>query len=243
MQRILVTGASQGIGHAICAALSAGDFHVQGVSRRPPAQVPRAGSGAGRFTWSQLDLSRPADIARFASLEKDSPLDALILSAVDYGASRRHPAAETAPDEWFRVIATNTIGQSILTSLLLPTLLKAAPGVLINISSDVAVTAGAGRAAYAASKAGLHATLRAVAAENAPDRLRVYQFIPAFQSLTPGIRSRRPDGFDFSGYADPSVLAGLVCRILSRSALDTLPGTYLVRRDGSLEKYFEAAEL
>jgi cyclitol oxidoreductase len=166
----------------------------------------------------------------------------VILSAVDYGEGARHPASATSASEWQRVIATNLIGHCVLTSRLLPKLIANAPGVIINVSSDVAVTPAAGRSAYAASKAGTHAMLRAVAAEH-PESLIVYQLIPTFQTVTNGIRRRRTSGFDFSSYADPALIAEGVNRLLSSSGVSFPAGTYLVQRDGTLDWYEEVASI
>jgi NAD(P)-dependent dehydrogenase (short-subunit alcohol dehydrogenase family) len=180
----------------------------------------------------------------FAASLDDTRLRGLVLCAVDYGSAQRHPAAATQPEEWQRAIATNCLGHCILISQLLSRLVMNAPGTIINVSSDVALLPGAGRAAYAASKAGLHAALRAVAAEHPPECLRVYQLVPTFQSLTEGIRRRRPDDFKFDSYADPGVLATIVTQILCPGASDVLaPGTYLVRRNGELEAFAEKAGL
>lgn len=233
--RVVITGASQGIGKAILLDLARSGQPVLGLSRSKPAEFAESASGC--LAWQHLDLSKGADVEQCAA-SLEFPVKALVLSAVDYGATSRHPTADTSAKEWLQVVGTTCIGQSILVSGLLPRLIRNSPGVVINISSDVAITPAAGRAAYGASKAGLHATLRAVAAEHSLDQLRVYQLIPTFQTLTEGIRSRRPAGFDFSGYADASLFARLVQKLLSPS--NTIaPGSYLIRRDGTLDPYCE----
>lgn len=241
--RVLVTGASQGIGKAIVMVLASRQHFVYGVSRSKPEYM-----GANRFqwadrvAWTSLDLSNPTAVEQYAASLETVPVRALILSAVDYGDGGRHPASATSTSEWQKVVGTNLVGQSVLVSRLLPKLLRIGSGIIINVSSDVAVTPAAGRAAYAASKAGLHATLRAVEAEHRDDGLRVYQLIPRFQSVTEGIRRRRPTGFDFSAYADPALIAEVVDRIVATpSSIPT--GTQLVHRDGTFQPYDEATSL
>jgi cyclitol oxidoreductase len=229
---VLVTGASQGIGKAIMMKLAASGHSVFGVSRSKPEfaladQVP----AFDRIQWTPLDLSNAAAVEQFAASLESVAIRTLILSAVDYGDGGRHPASATSASEWQRVITTNLIGHCILVSRLLPKLVEAAPGVIIHLSSDVAVAPAAGRSAYAASKAGLHAMLCAVAAEHSTEQLRVYQLIPTFQTVTTGIRRRRPPDFDFSAYADPDLLAGVVDRIASLSGDSVPAGTYIVDRD------------
>jgi len=125
----------------------------------------------------------------------------------------------------------------------LPKLIASKPGIIINVSSDVAVLPAPGRAAYAASKAGLHAMLRAVAAEHHGDGLRTYQLIPTFQSVTEGIRRRRPANFDFSSYADPALIADAVGQIISSAKTPVPAGTYLIHRDGKLAPFAEPHSL
>jgi cyclitol oxidoreductase len=195
------------------------------------------------FAWKPLDLSKAADVERCTSSLGSMAIRALVLCAVDYGANKRHEVSATSAQEWQRVIATNCIGQCILVSQLLPKLITNSPGIIVNLSSDVAVLPATGRAAYAASKAGLHAMLRAVAAENPVESLRVYQLIPTFQLITNGLRRRRPEGFDFSSYVDPALIAQVVRQLVFPSGSSTAPGTYLVRRDGRLDEYPEITEI
>jgi cyclitol oxidoreductase len=241
---VLVTGASQGIGKAIVMRLANNGDFVLGVSRSQPA-FPDAAQfhAANRVKWTSLDLSDATGIEQYAASLESVAIRALILSAVDYGEGGRHPASATFASEWQRVITTNLIGHCVLVSLLLPKLAANAHGTIINVSSDVAVTPAAGRSAYAASKAGMHAMLRAVAAEHPAGKLRVYQLVPTFQTLTNGIRRRRPAGFDFSSYADPALLAEVVDRLVSSTGASFPAGTYVVRRDGALEWHEEVASM
>ena len=243
--RVLLTGASQGIGNAVLLALAHSRHFVLGVSRKKPEDLagPLPSLASEYIEWKPLDLSDAAALGRCVASLDPIAIRALVLCAVDYGEGGRHPASVTPAPEWQQIIATNLVGHCLLVSCLLPKLIANPPGIIINLSSDVAVVPSAGRAAYAASKAGLHAMLRAVAAEHSTECLRVYQLVPTFQSLTNGIRRRRPIGFDFSSYADPAVLAQIVDRILSPSGGSIAPGTYLVRQDGALDKYPEVTHL
>jgi cyclitol oxidoreductase len=85
--------------------------------------------------------------------------------------------------------------------------------------------------------------LRAVAAENPVENLRVYQLIPTFQLVTRGLRRRRPAGFDFSSYAEPALLGQVVNRLVSPSDNSIASGSYLVRRDGTMDPYSEITHI
>ncbi len=241
-ETVLVTGASQGIGKAIVAKLASVDHRVLCVSRSKPefhgSDQPQY---ADRITWNSLDLSDSNAVGKYAASLETASVNALILSAVDYGDGARHPASSTTSTEWQRVIATNLVGHCVLVSQLLPKLTRSSSGTIINISSDVAVLPAAGRSAYAASKAGLHAMLRAVEAELRSTGLRVYQLIPTFQSATEGIRRRRPEGFDFSSYATPTLIAEVVSRLLCCAGKSIPAGSYLIQKDGTLTPYQEVS--
>jgi NAD(P)-dependent dehydrogenase (short-subunit alcohol dehydrogenase family) len=243
--RVLLTGASQGIGKAVLLALARERHFVLGVSRTKPGELadPASSLESDYLAWKPLDLSNTADVDQFASSLEPLAIRALILCAVDYGPGGRHPASTASSQEWQQVIATNCIGHCLLVSRLLPKLMANPPGIIINISSDVALLPGPGRAAYAASKAGLHAMLRAVAAEHPVECLRVYQLIPTFQLVTRGMRRRRPVDFDFSSYDDPDVIAQVVNQFLAPSGSSIAPGTYLVRRDGTMNEYSELKQI
>jgi NAD(P)-dependent dehydrogenase (short-subunit alcohol dehydrogenase family) len=239
---VLVTGASQGIGRAICKEFARRGHAVLGVSRtKPELHDPNQSNLFASLTWASLDLANTDEIGGFASSQAVSSIRTVVLSAVDYGLNGRHSVSTTLPEEWRRVISTNCIGHCILVSQLLPTLLHNAPGVVINISSDVAVLPAPGRAAYAASKAGLHAMVRAVAEEHLGDQLQIYQLIPTFQLLTAGIRRRRPAGHDFSSYGDPAIIARVVTRLADREGPSIPAGAYMVQPDGTIEEYGERA--
>jgi cyclitol oxidoreductase len=241
--RILVTGASQGIGKAIFLSLARSEHSVLGITRTKPNELNDPALSPDRVSWMPCDLLNTADVERSADLLEAVPVRALVLCAVDYGANQRHPTAQTSAREWQQVIGTNCIGHCLLVSRLLPKLVGNSPGLLINLSSDVAILPATGRAAYAASKAGLHAMLRAVATEYPAESLRVYQLIPTFQLSTEGIRRRRPVGFDFSSYADPAVIAEVVQQIVSSSGIELSPGTYWVCRDGTTEALSELTKI
>jgi cyclitol oxidoreductase len=242
--QVLLTGASQGIGKAILLALARSGHFVLGLSRTKPEEGdPTQSVESDHIAWRRLDLSDADDVARCASSLEPLTIRALVLCAVDYGGNERHATSTTSAQEWQRVIGTNCVGHCLLVSRLLPNLTANPPGVIVNLSSDVALLPGSGRAAYAASKAGLHAMLRAVAAEHSLEQLRVYQLVPTFQLITSGIRRRRPRDFDFSSYVDPAVIARVVHQILSSTGSSIAPGTYLVRRDGTMDQYSENTHL
>jgi NAD(P)-dependent dehydrogenase (short-subunit alcohol dehydrogenase family) len=205
---ILVTGGSSGIGAAMAATVAASGRRVGILSRRPPP----AGD------WIRADLTDAAGSSAAIRAWLDGlaePLDGLILSAVSYGRGGRHPVLETPLAEWDEVLAVNLRAQYVAVAAVLPALLARPRALVLSVSSVAALEPAPGRAHYAASKAGALAFLRALAEELDGTGVSVVQVLPRNQVATPGLRARRPPGFDFAGYDRPEVFAGVVRALLA----------------------------
>ena len=165
----LVTGASRGIGAAIAKALAREGWPV-GVNYRSDSEaadavVEEITSAGGRAKALQGDVSDPATAdALFAALEEEfGPVLVLVNNA---GVTADGLAPMMDDDDWNRVIDTNLSAAFRLTRRALRPMLKNRYGRVVNIASIVgAVRGNAGQANYAASKAGLVAMTRTVAAE------------------------------------------------------------------------------
>ena len=165
----LVTGASRGIGAAIAKALAREGWPV-GVNYRSDSEaadavVEEITSAGGRAKALQGDVSDPdtAD-ALFKALEEEfGPVLVLVNNA---GITADGLAPMIDDDDWNRVIDTNLSAAFRLTRRALRPMLRNRYGRVVNIASIVgAVRGNAGQANYAASKAGLVAMTRTVAAE------------------------------------------------------------------------------
>jgi 3-oxoacyl-[acyl-carrier protein] reductase len=165
----LVTGASRGIGAAIARALAREGWPV-GVNYRSDSEAAAAvveeiTSAGGRAKALQGDVADPdtAD-ALFTALEEEfGPVLVLVNNA---GVTADGLAPMIDDDDWDKVIDTNLSAAFRLTRRALRPMLRSRYGRVVNIASIVgAVRGNAGQANYAASKAGLVAMTRTVAAE------------------------------------------------------------------------------
>jgi Dehydrogenases with different specificities (related to short-chain alcohol dehydrogenases) len=140
---VMVTGASAGIGEAACAELARAGATVHMVvrSRERGEQARKriaATSGSTAVELHLCDLSSLASVREFASgfLASGGTLGVLINNAGVFPVERRHT------EEGFELtFATNVLGPFLLTSLLLPPLIRAAPSRVINVSSGGMYTA------------------------------------------------------------------------------------------------------
>ncbi|MFI5843810.1 SDR family NAD(P)-dependent oxidoreductase [Catenuloplanes sp. NPDC051500] len=221
-RRMIVMGGSAGIGRGIADAWAGAGAEVVVCSRHRPAE-------AAHLTWERIDLTEPGDArARLAALAA-GPVDAVCYSAVYYG-DRRADFGDVREEEWRRQLDVNVTGLWLTLRAVLPSLREATPGLILGVSSEVAFNAGPGRSGYAATKAAAKALLDSIAQEE--KGLHVVQVLPAGMVDTPGIRRRRPDGFDYSGYAQPSSFARVAVELAAMTGRERHGDSLVVDGDG-----------
>ena len=189
----LVTGASRGIGAAIAKALAREGWPV-GVNYRSDEEAATAvvediTQAGGRAKALRGDISEPgAADALFTALEDEfGPVLVLVNNA---GVRADGLAPMIDDDDWDSVIDTNLSAAFRLTRRALRPMIRNRFGRVVNIASIVgAVRGNAGQANYAASKAGLVAMTRTVAAEVARRGVTVNAVAPGLieTDMTEGI--------------------------------------------------------
>ena len=188
----LVTGASRGIGAAIARSLAHDGWPV-GINYRSDAEAAEAvvkeitGAG-GRAVALRGDIAEPdtAD-ALFKALEDEfGPVLVLVNNA---GVRADGLSPQIDDDDWQKVIDTNLSAAFRLTRRALRPMIKARYGRVVNIASIVGQRANPGQANYAASKAGLVALTKTVAAEVARRNVTVNAVAPGLieTDMTEGI--------------------------------------------------------
>jgi 3-oxoacyl-[acyl-carrier protein] reductase len=188
----LVTGGSRGIGAAIAKSLAAEGWPV-GVNYRSDnegaeavvGEITRAG---GRARALQGDIADPetAD-ALFKALEEEfGPVLVLVNNA---GVRADGLSPQIDDEDWAKVIDTNLSAAFRLTRRALRPMIRARYGRVVNIASIVGQRANPGQANYAASKAGLVAMTKTVAAEVARRGVTVNAVAPGLieTDMTEGI--------------------------------------------------------
>lgn len=163
-KRVIVTGASSGIGAACVDVLVEKGYQVIGVDRRPSSLADE---------HHVLDLSSPDCGQELMRLIGEMPIDGLVNNA----ALQLNKAAEsTTVEEFDELCAVNLRAPLMLAGSLLPRL-ESARGFVVNVASVHAVATSKNISAYAATKGGLVALTRALAVEWGP-RVRVNAVLP-----------------------------------------------------------------
>ncbi len=178
---IIVTGASRGIGAAAAAALAAEGATVMLTARNGRLAGDVAQSiveAGGRASATACDVSDYAAVeALVAETEsRFGPVDALINNA---GVIEPITTiAESDPAVWARNIEINLIGAYNPIRALLPRMIEAGGGTIVNVSSGAGIRPLEGWGAYCTGKAGLVMLTRAIMLENESDGIRVFGFQP-----------------------------------------------------------------
>jgi 3-oxoacyl-[acyl-carrier protein] reductase len=178
----VVTGASQGIGRDTAHALAEAGAKVAVAARNEEklAELVQEISAKGGEAFAvKMDVAEIDQIkSGFKSiLEKFGKIDILVNNAA---ITRDGLAMRMKPDDWDAVLRTNLTGAHLCIQQVLPTMMKARAGRIINISSVVAESGNAGQANYVASKAGLIGLTKAIAIEIASRNITVNAVAPGF---------------------------------------------------------------
>jgi 3-oxoacyl-[acyl-carrier protein] reductase len=175
---VVVTGASRGLGRAMAAAFAAEGAYVFVCYRQAVDEAAKSVSTlGGRGEPLQFDVTRPEEVhAAFVKVHQRRGLvDVLVNNA---GSSQDAPAVLLGPAQWREVLAVNLDGAFFCTREVLAPMLHARRGAIVNIASAAALRANPGQANYAASKGGLLALSRTLAAELGPKGIRVNAVVP-----------------------------------------------------------------
>jgi phosphomannomutase len=238
MEHVLVTGGSSGIGREIVLMSLGLAKSVAVVGRGVPDDLMTHARKNHQLIPIVADFADPiraADaVIRQLSRTGAWP-DIIVSAAVQYGRSR-HGLGEDDDEEWLRLMNVNALAPALLLKRLLPTLLRGARGLVVHLTSDVAFTGGAGRIAYAASKSAAQGLMRGLAEEVAGSGISVVSVLPERQVATPGLRRRRPPGFDFSGYQSAESVAKGVVSLFADYGLERNGAVLIATISGTLAR-------
>ena len=190
MRRVLVTGASRGIGRAIAVAFAEQGERVAvhyGSAREAAEETLGALSGDGHVLVGG-DLADPAAAEEVVAtaVRELGGLDVLVNNAaVAPGEDNRHRVGEVGYAQWQRIwretIDVDLIGAANVTFHVAGHLIgRGAPGSIVNVGSRGAYRGEPDHPAYGAAKAALHAFGQSMAVALAPHGIAVTSVAPGF---------------------------------------------------------------
>jgi NADP-dependent 3-hydroxy acid dehydrogenase YdfG len=178
-RRVVVTGASSGIGAATVRLFRQSGWDVVGVARREDRLRALADETGANYIVA--DLTVPADVDRLRDrLAASGPVHALVNNAG--GAFGLASVEDSDPDDWRRMFEINVIGVKLVTTALLPLLRAGATerGVadILTVTSIAGHIAYEGGGGYNAAKFAAHAIVAVLRLELAGEPIRVLEVAP-----------------------------------------------------------------
>ena len=159
-KRVIVTGASSGIGLALVRHLDAQGADLMAIGRRAAADLP---PGFPQIAYQALDVSAIDAGSRLAEMIVARGWDGLDLIIHNAGIGRYQPAAAEDAASIAGTVATNCFGPIAITHALAPQLAKAG-GTAVFVGS-AAHKGASGFPVYAATKGALAGFARALRSE------------------------------------------------------------------------------
>jgi len=181
-KRVLVTGASRGIGEAIAQTLGRQGALVLGTATSEAgaeAITERLRASGVQGAGLKLNVTDADSISQTLAdiKERFGAPEVLVNNA---GITRDNLLMRMSEDEWQAVIDTNLNAVFRLSKAVLRGMMKARWGRIINISSVVGAMGNPGQSNYAASKAGVAGFARSLAAEVGSRGITVNTVAPGF---------------------------------------------------------------
>jgi 2-hydroxycyclohexanecarboxyl-CoA dehydrogenase len=212
---VIVTGGASGIGRATALLLAREGAHVFIGDIDEAGGQATASAAAGTAEFLKFDLADPASIEGFAAAVhgKIGRVDGLVNGA---GWDRIQPFMENPPEMWESLIAINLMGAIRLTRAVLPAMIEAQKGKIVNISSDAGRVGSMGETVYAAAKGGIIAFTKSLAREMARHKLNVNCVCPGptdtplFQRQPDRMREALTRAIPFRRIAQPEDIAEAV---------------------------------
>ncbi len=235
----IVTGGAGGIGAPLCRALAEDGYQVvvaDFAADAGGALAEEIGRGGGKAIFHQIDVREKAGAERLAAetLKRFGRIDVLLNVA---GVISRMPVLEMPEAEWDRVLGINLKGTFLCSQAVARSMVDRRSGKIICLASGRGI-AGQPRAAhYAASKGGVIAFVKSLAAELAPQNVAVNAIAPGATD-TPMSRSgsseeewkkRAAVPPMMGGLTEKDEIVGLVRYLLSDAARYITGQTFLLR--------------
>ena len=222
-KKVLVTGASGGIGKAIAMELSSSgaDLCLTGRNKSELENLQKIIGGNCQIIIS--DLSNSEGISNLADQAQDimGQIDILVNNA---GITKDNLFMRMSEDDWNEVININLNSIFKLTKQLIKGMIKRRDGRIINITSVIGVAGGAGQSNYSASKAGIIAMSKSLAQEVGSRSVTDNSVTPGFieTNMTAELSDDRKENIlrsiSVGRLGKPDDIAGAVCFLASDKA-------------------------
>ena len=214
-KKIFVTGASGGIGSAICDKFINKNFTLVVTSSSDEKILHLKNKYGDGHYYYQVDFSNSENLQDCLDQISNDHKD---ISVIANNAGKTHDSLifRMKNEQWSEVIQTNLNSNYQIIKSLLPNMLSNKYGKIIGISSIVGSTGNPGQANYVASKSGLVGLYKSIALEVAKRNINVNIISPGFisTSMTDKLNDDQKKNYlsriPMMRFGDPQEIANLV---------------------------------
>lgn len=205
---VIITGAASGIGRAAAQALAAKSRTLALVdvhATRLEEAVATCRKESARVSGFPCDISDEPGVARtYEQIRKQYGPPSVLVNCA--GVGRFAPFLELDAAAWSKMLNVNVMGTVFFTRAVLGDMIDARTGLIVNVSSRMALDGQPNTTAYAASKAAVLGMTRALAAEVAKHGIKV-------TLLAPGGTKTNIETPKHEGYMEPEAIAAAIVYI------------------------------
>ena len=218
--KIFITGASGGIGSAICRKFNNNNYTLILTSSSEEKIIQLQNVYGNKHHYYKVDLSNSDNLQvclnKISVAHKD--ISIIVNNA---GINQDSLIFRMKHEDWHKIIQTNLNSNYQIIKSLLPNMLAHKYGKIIGISSIVGTTGNPGQANYVASKSGLTGLYKSIALEVAKRNINVNIISPGFisTSMTDELTTDQKDAYlsriPMSRFGNPQDIANLVSFLAS----------------------------
>jgi len=236
----IVTGGGAGIGEAIAIRFAQEGARVvvaEVDSARGQSTVGSIQNLGGEAVFVQTDVSSEPHVKGMVetTLKRFGRIDILVNNAAVL-MSYETRAHELSNEEWDRTINVNLRGYWLCSKYAIPSMMAHGAGTILFIASRTGLRGFAGLAAYSASKGGVLALMRSMAADYAPDGIRINAIVPgtmdtpmnAREFSEPGARNKYIPRIPARRLGVAADIAGMATFLATDEAAFCVGGLYFV---------------
>lgn len=178
-QTAIVTGAAEGIGHAVAQRLARAGAAVALADRNSEGAHAAAAGLGGKAFGVAADVTDRASVERMvaAALDRTGRIDVLVNNAGIGG--RAAPVWEQTDEDWDTALRINLTGVFYCCRAVIPHMRERRYGRIVNVASIAGKEGNPNMSAYSASKAGVIAFTKSLAKEVATEGICVNAITPA----------------------------------------------------------------
>ncbi len=177
---VVITGGASGIGASLVTEFARQGSRVGFVDIDETAAGKLCDQLGSNVSFLPCDILDTPDLRKAIGALQDSWSSSVGILINNAGRDTRHAFSTLEPEEWEEMINVNLTHQFFASQAVVPGMIRAGGGSIINLGSTVVAMAAGNMPAYVAAKAGIQGLTRALARDLGKHRIRVNCILPGW---------------------------------------------------------------